>query len=88
MGAADRVAAGGLMARHGACAFGAWLALACAAPGAHAADALVADLGIDQVWRFLKHTTIETQATIFEYFHRMASAHGRRDGPRTYGPSD
>jgi len=38
------VAASGLMARHGACAFGAWLALACAAPGAHAADALVADL--------------------------------------------
>lgn len=32
------------------------------------AEALAADLPVDQVWRFLKHTNIKHQATIFEYF--------------------
>ncbi len=32
------------------------------------AEALVADLPVDQVWRFLKHTSIKHQAVIFEYF--------------------
>jgi magnesium transporter len=32
------------------------------------AEALAADLPADQVWRFLKHTTIKHQAAIFEYF--------------------
>ena len=32
------------------------------------AEALVADLPVDQVWRFLKHTSIKHQAAIFEYF--------------------
>jgi magnesium transporter len=32
------------------------------------AEALVADLPVDQVWRFLKHTSIKNQAVIFEYF--------------------
>ena len=32
------------------------------------AEALAADLPPDQVWRFLKHTSIKNQAAIFEYF--------------------
>lgn len=32
------------------------------------ADALAADVPVDQVWRFLKHTSIKHQAAIFEYF--------------------
>src|SRR5437867_12417329 len=32
------------------------------------ADALVADLPVDQVWRVLKFTTTKHQAAIFEYF--------------------
>jgi magnesium transporter len=32
------------------------------------AEALAADLPVDQVWRFLKHTNIKHQAVIFEYF--------------------
>jgi magnesium transporter len=32
------------------------------------AEALAADLPVDQVWRFLKHTSIKNQAVIFEYF--------------------
>ncbi len=31
-------------------------------------DALVCDLPVEQVWRFLKHTRIKHQAAIFEYF--------------------
>ncbi len=32
------------------------------------AEALESDLHVDQVWSFLKHTTIKSQAAIFEYF--------------------
>jgi magnesium transporter len=32
------------------------------------AEALAGDLGVDEVWRFLSHTTIRHQAAIFEYF--------------------
>ena len=32
------------------------------------AEALATDLPVDQVWRFLKHTSIKNQAAIFEYF--------------------
>jgi len=32
------------------------------------AEALVADLSVDQVWQVLKHTNIRHQAAIFEYF--------------------
>ena len=32
------------------------------------AEALVSELPVDQVWRFLKHTSIKNQAAIFEYF--------------------
>ena len=32
------------------------------------AEALATDLPVDQVWRFLKHTSIKHQAVIFEYF--------------------
>jgi magnesium transporter len=32
------------------------------------AEALVADLPVDQIWRFLKQTNIKHQAIIFEYF--------------------
>ncbi len=32
------------------------------------AEALACDLPVDQVWRFLKQTTIRVQATVFEYF--------------------
>src|SRR3954471_3542957 len=32
------------------------------------AEALTTDLPPDQVWRFLKHTSIKNQAAIFEYF--------------------
>ena len=32
------------------------------------AEALVADLTVDQVWQVLKHTSIRNQAAIFEYF--------------------
>src|SRR5271165_6337747 len=32
------------------------------------AEALTTDLPVDQVWRFLKHTSIKHQAVIFEYF--------------------
>lgn len=32
------------------------------------AEALASDLPVDQVWRFLKHTSIKNQAVIFEYF--------------------
>ena len=32
------------------------------------ADSLAGDLEVDQVWKFLEHTNIRTQAAIFEYF--------------------
>src|ERR1700722_500073 len=32
------------------------------------AEALATDLPVDQIWRFLKHTSIKHQAVIFEYF--------------------
>src|SRR5437773_2345460 len=32
------------------------------------AEALADELSVDEVWRFLSHTSIATQAAIFEYF--------------------
>ena len=32
------------------------------------ADSLAGDLEVDQVWKFLEHTSIRNQAAIFEYF--------------------
>src|SRR5437762_7442888 len=32
------------------------------------AEALTGDLEVEQIWRFLSHTTIRNQAAIFEYF--------------------
>src|SRR5437763_14246481 len=37
-------------------------------PATIAEDMVVADLPVDQAWRFLKHTSIKNQAAIFEYF--------------------